>query len=96
MFGKEKKLEFNFNLGDKVKDKITGFEGIVTGRHQWVNNCNTYSVQPQILKDDAPQDACNFDESQLDLVEEKKISEVNRETGGPDKKVSQPNRQVKR
>ena len=92
MFGIGKEPEFKFGLGDKLKDKITGFEGIVTGRHQWINNCNTYSVKPQTLKDGVPQDSCNFDEPQLDLVEEKAIPEMNRKTGGPDRKVSQPNR----
>lgn len=92
MFGIGKEPEFKFNLGDKLKDKITGFEGIVTGRHQWINNCNTYSVKPQVLKDGVPQDSHSFDEPQLDLVEEKAIPELNRRTGGPDRKVCQPNR----
>lgn len=92
MFGKVKEPEFKFNLGDRLKDKITGFEGIATGRHQWINNCNTYSVRPQTLKDGAPQDPHAFDEPQLDLVEEKAIPITNRRTGGPDRKVSQPNR----
>lgn len=92
MFGMTKEPEFRFNLGDKVRDKITTFEGIVTGRHQWINNCNTYSVKPQTLKDGAPQEAHAFDEPQLDLVEEKAFPELNRRTGGPDRKVTQPNR----
>jgi hypothetical protein len=83
--------EFEFALGDKVKDIITGFEGIVTARHQWLNNCNTYSVRPTVLKDGAPQDACGFDEPQLSLVQEK-VTESNRTTGGPERKVFQPNR----
>lgn len=91
MFGKNKQKEFKFNLGDKAKDTITGFEGVVTGRHQWLNNCNTYSVQPTVLKDGRPQDNCNFDEPQLELVEEK-VHQGNRNTGGPERKVSQPNR----
>lgn len=92
MFGLSKGPEFKFNLGDKIKDKITAFEGIVIGRHQWINNCNTYSVKSQVLKDGIPQEACSFDEPQLELVEEKAIKEMNRSTGGPDRKVKQPNR----
>ena len=89
--GTKKEPEFKFNLGDKIKDKITSFEGIIVGRHQWLNNCNTYSVKPQTLKDGAPQEAHNFDEPQLELVE-LKVVEENRKTGGPERKVSQPNR----
>ena len=92
MFGWTKEPEFKFNLGDKIRDKITSFEGIVIGRHQWINNCNTYSVKPQTLKDGAPQEAHSFDEPQIDLVEEKAISDINRKTGGPERKVYQPNR----
>lgn len=82
---------FEFNLGCEVKDVITGFTGIVVGRHQWLNNCNTYSVKSQVLKDGMPQDACNFDEPQLDFVSPVKF-EPNQRTGGPDRKVQQPNR----
>jgi len=92
MFGiSRKEPEFKFNLGDVAKDKITGFEGVIIGRHQWLNNCNTYSIKPRTLKDGAPQDSQSFDEPQLDLAEEKVI-ESNRKTGGPERKVPQPNR----
>lgn len=91
MFGKKKEPEFKFDLGDKVRDKITNFEGVLIGRHQWLNNCNTYSVKPTTLKDGAPQDSCSFDEPQLDLVTAK-VAESNRKTGGPERTVSQPNR----
>ena len=40
---------FKFNLGDRVRDEITGFEGVVVVRSQWLNNCNTYGVQPTKL-----------------------------------------------
>jgi len=91
LFKLKKDPEYKFNLGDKTKDKITGFEGIVIGRHQWLNNCNTYSVQPTILKDGVPQDRHTFDEPQLEIVEEK-IHTPSRKTGGPERKISPPNR----
>lgn len=91
MFGAKKEVVFEFNLGDKVHDKITGFEGIVIGRHQWLNNCNTYSVKPQTLKDGAPQESHSFDEPQLKLVQCDIIEPGNRKTGGPERKVLQPN-----
>lgn len=91
MFGKQKEPEFKFELGSKVKDKITSFEGVIIARHQWLNNCNTYTVQPQTLKDGTVQNTHQFDEPQLELVEEN-IVEENRKTGGPERKVNQPNR----
>lgn len=83
--------EFAFNLGDKVRCKITGFEGIVIGRHQWINNCNTYSVKSQVLKDGMPQESVNFDEPQLELIVEKEVPIINQKTGGPDRKIAPTN-----
>jgi len=77
---------FKFGLGDKVSDTITGFKGIVVRRTQWLNNCNTYGVQPVKLKEGMPQDAQNFDEMQLAVVEEK-VHKEHRSTGGPDRDV---------
>ena len=91
MFGKNKEPEFQFNLGDRVKDTITSFTGIVIARTQWLNNCNTYTVKPTILKDGVPQDGQHFDEPQLKIVEEK-VHKESRSTGGPERAVSQTNR----
>ena len=91
MFGKKKEPEFIFNLGDKVKDAITGFTGIVTLRSQWLNNCNTYGVQPMELKDGAPQERQGFDEPQLEIVIEEVVKE-SRRTGGPARHVPTANR----
>lgn len=59
---------FEFNIGDIVKDKITEFTGIITCRSQWLNGCNTYGVQPTELKDGVPQERQGFDEPQLTLL----------------------------
>jgi len=80
-------VTFKFNLGDKAKDKITGFKGLVVRRTQWLNNCNTYGLQSIELKDGVPQDPQSFDEPQISLVEEKAV-EVNNSTGGPNRLVS--------
>jgi len=53
---------FKFELGGKVRDKITGFEGIVVYRSQWIHNCNTYGVQPEKLKDGLPLERQHFEE----------------------------------
>jgi len=90
MFGK-KKDNFKFNLGDKAKDIITGFEGIIVARTQWLNNCNVYRVQPQELKDGKRLDADHFDEPQLEIVKEK-VHKESRKTGGMAQSTMQTNR----
>lgn len=60
---------FAFPFGAKVRDKVTGFEGIVTSRGDHISGCDTYAVQNQTLKDGAPQDVKWFDEPRLVLIE---------------------------
>jgi len=38
-------------LGKLVKDKITGFQGIVTSVHTYLSECTKYGVQQPIDKD---------------------------------------------
>jgi len=70
-------------LGDKVRDIITGFTGIVTVRSEYLNKCVRMGVQSQELKDGVPVDTSFFDEEQLELIAsaEVKITKVNK-TGG--------------
>lgn len=35
------------NLGDKVKDSVTGFSGIAIGRTTWLHGCDRITVQPE-------------------------------------------------
>ena len=64
---------FKFELGSRLKHKITGFKGVVTGRHEWLSNCNTYSLRPEKLdKEGKPLDTVAFDEPELEEVDKKK------------------------
>jgi hypothetical protein len=56
-------------LGSRVRDKITGFEGIVMGRTEYYNGCIQYGVQPLDLKDGRPQKYEWIDEAQLVVVD---------------------------
>lgn len=57
------------NLGDRVKDKITGFYGIVVAITHWLNGCVRVSIQPEKLeKDGKIPDSQAFDEAQLVVV----------------------------
>lgn len=62
------------NLGDRVKDKITGMVGIAIGSSQWLYGCNQFCVKPEELKDGKPIDAFWIDEYQLDIVNKNVIS----------------------
>lgn len=55
------------DLGKKAKDKITGFEGIITGRAQYLYGCDQYLVTPP-AKDGAKIEAYWFDEGRLEVT----------------------------
>lgn len=59
---------FKFDLGDKVRDRITGMEGIVVSRSEHLFGCERYWVDPQELKDGKPVDGRWFDQDSLTLV----------------------------
>ena len=86
-----KEPDFKFNLGDEIRDVITGFTGIITARSQWLSNCNTYNVQARTLHEGKPIDVKHFDEPQLELVKKTVVPEK-RGTGGPERPITPTNR----
>ena len=79
---------FKFKLGQKAKEKITGFTGIIVARIDYLTGCNRYSLQTEDLYEGKPVDWQNFDENQLELVKEKKekkpkIKKEKTDKGGP-------------
>ena len=56
------------NLGDRVKDKITGLGGIAIGVTNWLYGCRRFVIQPEEGKDGKPAETFVVDEPQLDVV----------------------------
>jgi hypothetical protein len=57
------------NLGDKVKDKVTGLTGIAVAKTLYLQGCARFAVQPQDLKDGRPVEVYWVDEPQLEVIE---------------------------
>lgn len=70
-------------LGDLVRDKVTGFQGIVTCETRFLNGCKRLGVQPRVNKDGKLDDAMSFDEMQLELVNAAVVSDKKSKKGGP-------------
>lgn len=72
-------------LGQKYRDKVTGFEGIATGIHEWMTGCNTVTIQPAVDKDGKIPETHGFDENRLEFVLEEDQEEIktDRTRGGP-------------
>jgi len=58
------------NLGKLAKDKITGFEGVVTSKHIYLTGCNQYGVQPKVNKEGKIPEREYFDEFRLEFLEQ--------------------------
>ena len=73
------------NLGDKVRDSISGYEGIVIGITEWLHGCRRIGIKPMKLdKDGKPLEIEWIDEPQCVLVEEQKHAPTEEaENGGP-------------
>lgn len=85
-------MKFKYKLGAKAQDTITGFEGVITRRTQWLNNCNTYGLQPKGMKEDGSvKETAQFDEPALILLQED-MHQAHQRTGGPTEKVTPTNR----
>lgn len=70
-------------LGDEVKDSITGFQGVVVGAFHYLHGCRRLAVQPRELKDGKPLESQVFDEPQLILVKAINPPVQPVKTGGP-------------
>ena len=76
--------EFLFNLGDKVRDTISGYEGVVISQTYWLTNCVHYSVQAGKLDDKGePVKHQHFPEPQLQLIKETEQIKDEDGPGGP-------------
>lgn len=78
--------EFRFDLGDRVKDIITSFTGIVYARIEWFNGCHRYALMSEKLDEKGKPTELTVDSEQLQLIEPKAVRRPAREgarTGGP-------------
>lgn len=73
-------------LGDLVKDRVTGFKGVAIGVTTWLYGCARIVVQPVgLTKEGRTYETQSFDEPQLEVVKKAKAKDTpeNHTTGGP-------------
>lgn len=56
-------------LGDKVRDTISGFEGIATGVFNYLNGCTRVGISGSMSDPDKEPPTWVFDEPQVEVVE---------------------------
>lgn len=78
----KKDQKMSIKLGDVVRDKISGFSGIVVCKTEWLYGCIRYGVAPKELYEGKRIEADYFDEPQLELIEVSSGSGIPLQTGG--------------
>lgn len=67
-------LENDFGMGDLLKDKVTGYEGVVMGITLYFTGCVHYGLSSRKVKEDGTINSWEwFDSTRLDLVKEKQV-----------------------
>ena len=56
-------------LGDKVRDRISGAVGITVYRTEWANGCIRWGIQPPVDKDGKVPDMVSVDEQDVEVVQ---------------------------
>lgn len=69
-------------MGETYRDEITGFEGKVTGRHEYLHGCVRYTLEAE-GKDGKAGAVETFDEQRLVAVETKARPLATATSGGP-------------
>lgn len=79
-------VNFKFSNGDKVKEKISGFQGIITGCVSYLTGCNQYLVTAKSKDKNSDSERVWFDEGRLHLLKKQafKPSDVEADENGSD------------
>ena len=71
-------------LGDKVRDRISGFEGIATGTAEYLNGCKRILIEPTNLDEDGKLlKSVWFDDVQVEMAQKGAFAKGKAKVGGP-------------
>jgi len=56
-------------LGDRVKDKVSGATGVVTGITEWITGCDTLTIAPSVKEDGKVPDGVYIDINRAEVIE---------------------------
>ncbi len=82
-------------LGKRLRDRVTGFEGVAIGATIWLNGCERVVVQPGVDKDGKIPESVSVDGEQLEILGEGPVA-PNVRPNEPDPKAAAPRDPVKR
>lgn len=68
-------------MGDKVKDTLTGFTGVVIARVEHMTGCNQLFVLPKSDKENEIKNGCWFDIERIEKIADREVQLQARRTG---------------
>ncbi len=84
---------FQFENGDAVREKITGFSGIITGTAFYLTGCTQYLITAESKNEITPAKASWYDEGRVELVKiegNPSVIEIKNEVGAYDEDENGP------
>lgn len=77
-------------MGKQARDKVTGFEGIITARCEYLTGCAQYGISPP-AKDGKVENTLYFDEGRVEVIGAGVTAEsvASAKTGGPNRDAPQ-------
>ena len=77
--------DFKFSLGEVVKEKITGFEGVIMAQCSYISGCTQYGIMSQKLDEHGlTQNWIYYDENRLTTLDKIIILDEREEEELPD------------
>lgn len=70
-------------LGDKVRDKVSGYEGIATSRTEFLNGCFQIEVTPKLKKGKTPK----LEDIQGIAIDQQQLERIGNGINTPAKKI---------
>lgn len=74
-------MAFKYQNGVYVRDKVTGFEGVICARKDSLTGCNQYAVHAEVR--DGKLESFWFDEHSLEVNMDKQQLKLHREVDQP-------------
>ncbi|MBK8916400.1 MAG: hypothetical protein IPM64_17685 [Phycisphaerales bacterium] len=75
-------MDYNIPLGSKVRDIVTGFEGVATARVQYLNGCVQFCILPASIDGKMPEGAY-VDYQRLEVINRTQAQASVSDAGGP-------------
>ncbi len=88
----KKKIEGSVELGDKVKDVVSGFEGIVTGYTVWLTGCDSVHITGKSKEGSGESPTASVDVTRIEIQEKEviKLQVQNTRTAPKEKRAAAP------